>query len=96
MYDVIIKDGLIVDGKGEPGFVGSIGVTGDTIELLPPFIESPECGRLIDAKGKVVCPGFIDMHSHSELSLLTLCIIIFTSLFVALIPAVYAYIKSTK
>ena len=71
MYDVIIKDGLIVDGKGEPGFVGSIGVTGDTIELLPPFIESPECGRLIDAKGKVVCPGFIDMHSHSELSLLT-------------------------
>ena len=34
MYDVIIKDGLIVDGKGEPGFVGSIGVTGDTICLL--------------------------------------------------------------
>ncbi len=70
MYDLVIRDGLIVDGKGKPGFIGSIGVIGDTIEILPPYIENLECGRSIDARGKVICPGFIDMHSHSELSLL--------------------------
>lgn len=71
MYDLIIEDGLIVDGLGEPGFRGSIGVTGDTIEILPAKADDIETARRIDATGKIISPGFIDMHSHSDLSLLT-------------------------
>ena len=69
--DLLIENGLIVDGSGSPGKPGSVAVLGDKIRMLGMGAEaSTEIGRRIDAHGKVVTPGFIDVHSHSGLWLL--------------------------
>ena len=69
MYDIIIKNGCIIDGSDQPGRRGDVGITGERIE------EIGECfthqgKRVIDAEGQVVAPGFIDIHSHSDFTLL--------------------------
>ena len=65
MYDVLIKNGTIVDGTGEAKFKADIGVKGDKIvkvgELSREHAQSE-----IDASGKYVCPGFIDVNNHSD------------------------------
>ena len=72
MFDVLIQNATIVDGTGETWFHGGIGVTGDSLTVLRGDTDSySDSKRIIEASGKVVCPGFIDMHSHSDLSLLT-------------------------
>ena len=68
--DLLIKDGLIVDGAGNPGFYGAIGVEGEQVHVLRGDVSSVEAARVIDATGQVVCPGFIDMHAHSGLVVL--------------------------
>ena len=70
MLDLIIKNGLIIDGTGSPGFYGAAGVEGETVHILRGDVSSVEANRTIDATGKVVCPGFIDMHAHSGLVML--------------------------
>ena len=70
MLDLLIKDGLIVDGTGNPGFYGAVGVEGETVRILRGDLSSVEAMRVIDAAGRVVCPGFIDMHAHSGLVIL--------------------------
>lgn len=70
MFDLIIDGGLIVDGSGNPGFYGAVGVAGETVRVLRGDVSRLEARRRIDAAGKVVCPGFIDMHAHSGLVLL--------------------------
>ncbi len=67
--DLLITGGTIVDGTGGPPRHGSIAVTGDRIRLLAGDAGIP-AGKTIDATGKVVAPGFIDLHSHSGLWLL--------------------------
>ena len=64
MFDVVIKNGLIIDGSGGPGFRGDVGITGDHIVQ----IGEPESSgmRTLDAEGCVVAPGFIDVHSHTD------------------------------
>lgn len=64
-YDVIIKNGFIVDGTGKPGFVGDIAIKGDAIEKIGRDLEG-EAKKVIDAKGNMVSPGFIDPHVHFE------------------------------
>lgn len=65
MYDLVIRNGLIVDGSGAPGFKGDIAISGDEIRAVAPSIE--ENGqREIDAGGHLVIPGFIDPHTHEE------------------------------
>jgi dihydroorotase/N-acyl-D-amino-acid deacylase len=64
-FDVVIKGGRIVDGTGAPWFIADVAVKGDMIVALAPRIE-PGGARVIDAKGLIVAPGFIDVHSHSE------------------------------
>lgn len=64
MYDLLIKNGLIVDGSGAVPYRGDVAVTGDTIVKIG-HIDEP-ARQVIDAQGKLVTPGFIDIHCHSD------------------------------
>ena len=69
-YDLLIRNGQIVDGTGNPWFAGDVGVRGDRIVAVG-RLAGASATRQIDAKGLVVAPGFIDLHTHSDQSLLT-------------------------
>ena len=71
MFDTLIVNGKVIDGAGRAWFRAAVGVEGDTVTLLEGDVSNVEAGRTIDASGMAVCPGFIDMHSHSDLALLT-------------------------
>ena len=65
--DLLIANGKIIDGTGGPWRQGNVAIKGDTIVYVG---DAPvKAKRTIDAGGKVVAPGFIDMHSHSEFGL---------------------------
>ncbi len=68
--DLAIIGGTIVDGTGAPGRTADLLVADGRIRLALPGTDSPAPARTIDASGKVICPGFIDLHSHSGLFLL--------------------------
>jgi N-acyl-D-amino-acid deacylase len=68
-YDVLISGGRIVDGTGNPWFQGDVGIRGDRIVAVG-RLAGAEAGRVIDASGLVVAPGFIDLHTHSDGALL--------------------------
>ena len=65
IYDLVITNGRIVDGTGSPWYRGDFAVRGDTIARIAPRIDAP-AARVIDAGGKVVAPGFIDLHTHAR------------------------------
>ncbi|MXX03107.1 MAG: D-aminoacylase [Gemmatimonadetes bacterium] len=67
-YDVIIRGGQVIDGTGAAPVVADIAIEGDRIVQIGPVQGSSR--NTIDATGKIVCPGFIDIHSHTDLSLL--------------------------
>jgi N-acyl-D-amino-acid deacylase len=64
--DVLITNGRIVDGTGNPWYRGSVLVSGDRIVYVGPSISGLSAKRVIDAHEMVVSPGFIDMLGHSE------------------------------
>ncbi len=68
VFDVLIKNGKIIDGSGSPAFKGNIGIIGDKIAYIG---DSNDIGakKIIDAEGKIVCPGIVDIHSHADLVL---------------------------
>ena len=68
-WDIVIRNAQIADGSGSPCRKGEIGVHGDRIGSVGASCPG-EARRIIDAGGNVVCPGFIDMHTHSDLMLL--------------------------
>ncbi|HEX7376250.1 MAG TPA: D-aminoacylase [Pirellulales bacterium] len=68
-YDLLIRNGRIVDGTGNPWFYGDVAVRGDRIVAVG-RVSAGEARRTIDADGLVVSPGFIDIHSHSDFLLL--------------------------
>ena len=70
MLDLLIANGLIVDGTGNPGFYGSVAVEGETVRILRGDVSHVEAARTIDATGHVISPGFIDMHAHTGLVIL--------------------------
>jgi N-acyl-D-amino-acid deacylase len=70
MLDLLVRNGLIIDGTGNPGFYGAVAVEGDRVVILRGDLDGVQAKRVIDATGKVVCPGFIDMHAHSGLVIL--------------------------
>ncbi len=65
----LITNARIIDGAGNPWYRGSVLIRGDRIEAVGSKIQG-EAGRTIDAGGRVVCPGFIDVHNHCEGGLL--------------------------
>ena len=69
MFDLLILNGRIVDGTGNPWFRADVGITGEHITSIG-HLAGAEAARVIDAHGRVVCPGFVDPHSHSDLYLL--------------------------
>lgn len=69
-YDVVIRGGKVVDGTGNPWFFGDVAIEGDRIAAVGHVPRDARSKREIDARGLVVAPGFIDMHSHSDWVLL--------------------------
>jgi N-acyl-D-amino-acid deacylase len=68
-YDVLITNAQIVDGTGGAARRGSIAIAGGRIAAVGEV--SGVAARTIDAKGRTVAPGFIDLHSHSDMPLIT-------------------------
>jgi N-acyl-D-amino-acid deacylase len=68
-FDVVITNGHIVDGTGSPWYSGDVGIRDGRIAAIGNLSSSPR-KRTIDAKGKVVAPGFIDMLGQSETTIL--------------------------
>ncbi|MBA2470052.1 MAG: D-aminoacylase, partial [Chloroflexia bacterium] len=73
MTDVLIVNARIVDGTGNPWFYGDVALSGKRIERIAPpgTIDRATASSVIDAAGHVVCPGFIDIQSHSIIPWLT-------------------------
>ena len=68
MYDLLIRDGRIYDGTGSPAYSADIGVAdGEIVAIGRLEGESP---KIVNASGLVVSPGFIDLHTHSDMSFL--------------------------
>jgi N-acyl-D-amino-acid deacylase len=71
--DVVLSGGHVVDGTGAPRFDGAVGLLGDRIAWVGHDDQpAPESERTIDVVGAVICPGFVDVHNHSDLSPLIL------------------------
>jgi N-acyl-D-amino-acid deacylase len=68
MLDVLIENSRVIDGTGEPWFKANVGVRGDRIRYLG--LNRPDARRRIDGAGLFLSPGFIDMHSHSDFTLI--------------------------
>jgi N-acyl-D-amino-acid deacylase len=70
MIDLLLENARIVDGTGAPWFRGSVAVEGDRIAAVSRE-ASPDSSAdtVIDAEDRVVCPGFVDTHSHSDMEL---------------------------
>jgi N-acyl-D-aspartate/D-glutamate deacylase len=63
-YDVVIRNGRVLDGHGNPWFRADVGIVGERIEAVGDLANT-SAGRVIDATGLYVAPGFIDTHSHA-------------------------------
>jgi N-acyl-D-aspartate/D-glutamate deacylase len=68
-YDVLIRGGRLIDGSGNPPSVGDLAIQGDRIVAVGE-LGAATGRRVIDAAGLAVAPGFIDMHTHSDATLL--------------------------
>ena len=64
VFDTLIRNGNIVDGTGRPAFVGDIGIAGETIAAIGRDIGRGR--REINAEGRIVTPGWVDIHSHYD------------------------------
>src|SRR6202161_3788618 len=68
-FDLVITNGHIIDGTGSPWYSGDVGIRDGKVAAIGNLAAAPR-KRTIDAAGKVVAPGFIDMLGQSELSIL--------------------------
>ena len=70
VFDVLIAGGQIIDGSGNVAFRAAVGIDGEIVHIVHGDVSSFEATRVIDATGRIVCPGFIDFHAHSGLVIL--------------------------
>jgi len=68
MFDLVVRNGLIVDGSGIPGFKGDVGIKDGRIAAVGAV--QGDAKREVDAEGQVIAPGFIDPHTHFDAQLL--------------------------
>ena len=69
MFDIKIINGLIVDGTGKKAFAADLAINGDKIVAIGD-LSKEDAKKVIDAKGQMVAPGFIDFHTHSDYTIL--------------------------
>jgi N-acyl-D-amino-acid deacylase len=69
-YDLVISQGIVYDGLGNPGKEVDIAVKGNKIFFLEKNLDKSKAKKVIEAKGLAVAPGFIDAHDHTDLGLL--------------------------
>lgn len=69
MYDLIIRNGIVVDGTGGDAYSADLGVRGDRVAAIGD-LKTEKAETEIDARGKYVTPGFIDPHTHADLNVL--------------------------
>lgn len=65
MFDYLIRDARVVDGTGRPPFTADVGITGGVISAVGD-LAGREAARVVDAAGRYLTPGFIDVHRHGE------------------------------
>jgi len=70
-FDLVVRGGMLVDGTGRPGRRADVGVLGDRVLAIGDLsaVDAAETPLVIDATDRVVCPGFVDPHGHSDASL---------------------------
>lgn len=68
MYDILIRGGTVIDGVCDKGYMADVGIVGDKIVKMG-NLEGEQAKTVVDAVDKIVSPGFIDMHTHSDMSL---------------------------
>ena len=71
MFDLLLRNGRVIDGTGQTWFRAAVGIEGDTVTIVRGDTSQVDAGRIIDVAESVICPGFIDMHTHSDLVLLS-------------------------
>jgi N-acyl-D-amino-acid deacylase len=69
-FDVAIRNGQIIDGTGNPWFKADIGINDGRIAKIS-SLPLKQAQRTIDANGLLICPGFINLHSHSDATILS-------------------------
>ncbi|HOI10342.1 MAG TPA: amidohydrolase family protein, partial [Myxococcota bacterium] len=67
-FDTLIRGARIYDGTGRTPYTADVGIRGDRIAAIG-TLDGASADRTIDARGKALCPGFIDVHSHAEMTL---------------------------
>jgi N-acyl-D-amino-acid deacylase len=68
MLDILLQNGVLVDGSGCARYPADVGIAGDRIEVIG-RLPSAQAVRVIDVAGMMIAPGFIDMHSHADYTL---------------------------
>ena len=67
--DLVLRGGTVIDGTGAPGITADVGIRDDRIEAVGD-LDGAAANRVVDASGRIVAPGFIDVHTHDDRALL--------------------------
>jgi N-acyl-D-aspartate/D-glutamate deacylase len=68
-YDIVIRNGRVMDGTGNPWRWTDVGILGDTVKTVGD-LQGAKTEKSINVGGLIVAPGFIDIHSHSDIPIL--------------------------